>query len=108
MERLHQIGIGLSSEKNLNRLLETIVTEARGFTHCDAGTLYRVDANKKVLTFEIMQTASTGYYAGGTTENKITVPPVPLEKDGEPNCSNVSAYVAITGKVVNIPNVYEA
>lgn len=108
MERLHQIGIGLSSEKNLNRLLETIVTEARGFTHCDAGTLYRVDDKKKVLTFEIMQTESTGYYAGGTTENKITVPPVPLEKDGEANCANVSAYVAITGKVVNIPDVYEA
>ncbi|MQY64103.1 MAG: GAF domain-containing protein [Calditrichaeota bacterium] len=108
MERLHQIGIALSSEKNLHRLLETIVAEARGFTHCDAGTLYRVNDEKRVLTFEIMQTESTGYYAGGTTGNKITVPPVPLEKDGEPNCTNVSAYVAITGEVVNIPDVYEA
>ena len=108
MERLHQIGIALSSEKNLNRLLETIVAEARGFTRCDAGTLYRVNDQEKVLTFEIMQTESTGYYAGGTTGDKITVPPVHLEKDGEPNCANVSAYVAITGEVVNIPDVYEA
>lgn len=108
MERLHQIGIALSSEKNLNKLLETIVSEARGFTHCDAGTLYRVNEKKRVLTFEIMQTESTGYYAGGTTNVKITVPPVPLEKDGEPNRANVSAYVAMTGEVVNIPDVYEA
>lgn len=108
MERLHQIGIALSSEKNLHRLLETIVAQARSFTRCDAGTLYRVNGEKKVLTFEIMQTECTGYYAGGTTGNKITVPPVPLEKDGEPNYANVSAYVAITGKVVNIPDVYEA
>ncbi|UCD37689.1 MAG: GAF domain-containing protein [Fidelibacterota bacterium] len=108
MERLHQIGIALSSEKNLNKLLETIVAEARGFTHCDAGTLYRVNEKKKALTFEIMQTESTDYYAGGTTGNKITVPPVPLVKDEQPNYANVSAYVAITGEVVNIPDVYEA
>ena len=78
MERLNQIGIDLSSEKNLNRLLENIVTRVRGFTNCDAGTLYRVNEKKQTLSFEIMQTESTGYYAGGTTENKISLPPVPL------------------------------
>jgi HD-GYP domain-containing protein (c-di-GMP phosphodiesterase class II) len=108
MERLNQIGIALSSEKNLDKLLEIIVAEARGFTTCDAGTLYRVNEKKKALTFEIMQTESTGYFAGGTTGNKITVPPVPLEKEGEPNFANVSAYVAVSGEVVNIPDVYEA
>ncbi|MEE9161391.1 MAG: GAF domain-containing protein, partial [Candidatus Neomarinimicrobiota bacterium] len=108
MGKLNEIGIALSSEKNLNRLLETIVSEGRGFTHCDAGTLYRVNEKKHVLTFEIMQTESTGYYAGGTTDVKITVPPVPLEIDGEPNRANVSAYVAVSKEVVNIPDVYEA
>ncbi|MCH7497068.1 MAG: GAF domain-containing protein, partial [Candidatus Marinimicrobia bacterium] len=108
MASLNQIGIALSSEKNLGRLLETIVTEGRGFTHCDAGTLYRVNDKKQVLTFEIMQTESTGYYAGGTTDIKITVPPVPLIVDGNPNHANVSTYVALTKEVVNIPDVYEA
>ena len=108
MERLNSIGIALSSEKNLDKLLETIVTDARSFTHCDAGTLYRVNEKKKTLTFEIMQTESTGYYAGGTTDLKITVPPVHLEVEGQPNHTNVSASVAITKKVVNIPDVYEA
>ena len=108
MSRLNDIGIALSSEKNLNRLLETIVTEGRSFTHCDAGTLYRVHQKKQVLTFEIMQTESTGYYAGGTTDVKITVPPVPLKIDGQPNFANVSAHVALSKEVVNIPDVYEA
>ena len=108
MERLNQIGIDLSSEKNLNRLLENIVTRVRGFTNCDAGTLYRVNAKKKTLSFEIMQTESTSYFAGGTTDNKISLPPVPLYIDGEPNHTNVSAHVAVTKEVVNIPDVYEA
>ena len=107
-ERLNQIGISLSSEKDLKKLLETIVLETRNFTNCDAGTLYRVNFKRNVLKFEIMQTESTGYSAGGTTSVKITVPPVPLEIDGQPNHANVSASVAITGEVVNIPDVYEA
>ena len=32
LDRLNQIGIALSSEKNLEKLLEMIVTEVRGFT----------------------------------------------------------------------------
>ncbi|MDP7654145.1 MAG: HD domain-containing phosphohydrolase [Candidatus Marinimicrobia bacterium] len=108
MERLNQLGIALSSEKNLDKLLEMIVTEARSFTHCDAGTLYRVLDKKKVLKFEIMQTESTGYAAGGTTGNKIDLPPVPLVVDGKENHTNVSAHVAIAGEIVNIPDVYEA
>ena len=107
-ERLNQIGISLSSEKDLKKLLETIVLETRNFTNCDAGTLYRVNFKRNVLKFEIMQTESTGYSAGGTTGVKITVPPVPLEIDGQPNHANVSASVAITGEVVNIPDVYKA
>ena len=108
MERLNQLGIALSSEKNLDKLLEMIVTEARSFTHCDAGTLYRIIEKRKVLKFEIMQTESTGYAAGGTTGDKINLPPVPLVVDGEENHSNVSAHVAIAGETVNISDVYEA
>ena len=107
MDRLNEIGIALSSEKNLNKLLEMIVDETRGFTNCDSGTLYRVDEKKNTLKFEIMQTQSTGYFAGGTTDIKITVPPVPLMIDGKPNLSNVSAHVALSGEVVNIDDVYE-
>ena len=37
--RLNKIGIALSSEHDLNRLLEMIVREARRFTNADGGSL---------------------------------------------------------------------
>ncbi|MDP6126513.1 MAG: GAF domain-containing protein, partial [Candidatus Latescibacteria bacterium] len=46
--------------------------------------------------------------AGGTTGNPIQAPSVPMVIDGEPNMANVSAYVAITGQRVNIPDVYDS
>jgi hypothetical protein len=40
IRRLNQIGTALSAERNLDRLLEMIVDEAREFTNADGGTLY--------------------------------------------------------------------
>ncbi|MBW2084977.1 MAG: metal-dependent phosphohydrolase, partial [Deltaproteobacteria bacterium] len=53
VKKLCQIGIALSSERNLRRLLELIVREVRGFTRADAGSLYIRDNNK--LQFEVSQ-----------------------------------------------------
>ena len=39
LQRLHRIGIALSSERSLDRLLEMIVEEARRLTGADGGTL---------------------------------------------------------------------
>lgn len=98
--KLNQIGIALSAERNLDRLLEMIVDEARNLTNADGGTLYTVEGD--VLKFQIVQNASMGIRMGGTTGIPIPWPPVPLGK------ANVSAYVALTGEIVNIPDVYEA
>ena len=45
---------------------------------------------------------------GGISENKITFPPVPLYNNGKPNFTNVSSYSALTGEIINIPDVYKA
>ena len=37
---LNQIGVALSSEKNVNRLLEMILREAKKISHADGGTVY--------------------------------------------------------------------
>ena len=47
IRRLNQIGSALSAEKNLNRLLEMIVDEARGLTNADGGTLYIMSITKR-------------------------------------------------------------
>lgn len=108
MKKLAQIGIALSGEKDIEKLLESIVDEARDLSHADAGTLYRMDQNKNSLRFEILQNASMQTRMGGTSGIEITFPEVPLFKDGAPNLANVSSYVALKDETVNIPDVYEA
>lgn len=102
IQRQTQIGIALSAERHLNRLLERIVDAARSINNADAGTLYTVDPDARVLNFEILQNESLGTRLGGERGDPISLPPVPLDP------TNVSAYVALTGQLVNIPDVYEA
>ena len=106
--KLIDIGIALSAEKNISVLLELIVDSAREFTNADGGTLYLVSEDESSLEFEIVQTDSLNIRMGGKTGEEINWPPVPLYKeDGSPNTENVSADVAITKKLVNIPDVYD-
>src|SRR4051812_14757734 len=107
LEQLNTIGASLSAETDINRLLETILTAAKSITRADGGTLYRV-TEEKSLRFEIVRTSSLKFYLGGTTGNPIPFYPVQLYKDGKPNHANVSAYVALTGKTVNIEDAYKA
>ncbi|MBI4649728.1 HD domain-containing protein [Candidatus Desantisbacteria bacterium] len=107
INKLTSIGIALSSEKHVPRLLEMIVNFAREFTNAEGGTLYTVSSDRKSLTFEILQNTKLNVHMGGTA-GEITWPPVQLyEKDSKENFHNVSAYVALTGKTVNIPDVYD-
>jgi HD-GYP domain-containing protein (c-di-GMP phosphodiesterase class II) len=106
--RLAQIGVALSAEKNIDRLLEMIVDEARFFTHADGGALYIMTDDETALQFAIVQTDSLNIRMGGTS-GKINWPPVSLRNsDGAFNYANVSAYSALHGVVVNIPDVYHA
>ena len=47
-------------------------------------------------------------HMGGTSGLEINWPPVELEADGKPNFANVSSRAALTGEVVDIPDVYTA
>ncbi len=107
-KKLAQIGIALSTEKDINKLLEIIVDEARSLTGADGGTLYLLDKRKMQLRFEILQNDTMKMRMGGTTGVEITLPPVPLFNTGQPNHANVSSYVALTERIVNVPDLYEA
>jgi HD-GYP domain-containing protein (c-di-GMP phosphodiesterase class II) len=108
LEQLNAIGASLSAERDLARLLESILTAAKTITRADGGTLYRV-TEEGTLRFEIVRTTSLKYYLGGTTGNPVPFYPIHLAgKDGKPNHSMVAAYAALTGKTVNIPDAYTA
>jgi sigma-B regulation protein RsbU (phosphoserine phosphatase) len=103
------LGIALSTEKDLNHLVERILIEAKKLCNADAGTMYLIIPENQ-LKFSIMITDSLNIALGGTTGKEIPFPPIPLldAKTGEPNFHNVCAYVANTGRSINIPDIYHA
>ena len=107
LDQLNAIGASLSAERDIDRLLETILTAAKTITRADGGTLYRL-TEERSLRFEIVRTSSLKYYLGGTTGNPVPFYPIQLYKDGKPNHSMVAAHAALTGKTINIADAYTA
>jgi hypothetical protein len=107
LDQLNAIGASLSAERDINRLLEAILTAAKTITRADGGTLYRV-TEEKTLRFEIVRTSSLKYYLGGSTGNPVPFYPIQLYKDGRPNQTMVAAHAALTGRTVNIADAYTA
>ncbi|MFZ5762171.1 MAG: HD domain-containing phosphohydrolase [Thermodesulfobacteriota bacterium] len=105
---LVQIGLGLSAEKQLDRLLDMIVREARRFTNADGGALYIRDDEREVLDFAIVQNESMGIHMGGTGAPVTWSSVLLYQPDGTENHQNVSAHCALNGSPVNIPDVYVA
>lgn len=107
LEQLNEIGIALSGERDITRLLENILVAAKTITNADGGTLYRVDEDGKSLRFEILRTDSLNFAMGGTSGKEIKFPNLPLyNEQGQPNDAMVAAYVATHQQTVNIADAY--
>ena len=105
---LANIGLALSKEKNMSKLLEMILIEAKRIANSDGGTLYMMTDDNR-LRFEIMMTDSLDFHMGGTSGKEIPFYPVKLyDEEGSPNKSMIAAYVGLTGETVNIPDAYKA
>lgn len=99
LQQILDIGIALSTEKNIDILLYYIVDTAMNLTGSDGGTLYIVKDN--TLSFKIMKTRSKNIDIGKNGE-EIDIPPVPIKKE------NICAYSALTKKSLNIDDVYNS
>ncbi|MBM3457037.1 MAG: GAF domain-containing protein [Armatimonadetes bacterium] len=100
LRRLTEIALHLSSEQDLNLLLERIVEEAQAINHAEAGTLYTLDPDAGVLRYQILRNDRLGTRLGGASSLPLPLPEVPLDH------SHVSSHVALTGEIINIPDVY--
>ena len=96
-EKIMDIGISLSTERDRNCLLMTILEKGMEITNCDASTLYLYENGE--LRFKFMKTLSKGISRGLDGE-PIDLPPVPMKEE------NVCSYAAIHREAVNIPDVY--
>jgi hypothetical protein len=96
-DRLLSIGIALSSERNISKLHEMIVRNARELTRADSGSLFLLetgDAGANALRFAVAQ---TGPDDAGTHLGAV----LPLTR------GSISGYVAVSGEVVRIDDAYQ-
>lgn len=93
-ERLMDIGIALSAEQDHPRLLARILQEARRFASCDAASIFLIDdsANGREMVFKLSQNDSV---AIEFSEQRF-----PLD------ATSLAGFAALTGDVLNIPDVY--
>lgn len=93
INRLTRIGISLANEKDFDKLLREILYSAREISNADSGSLYLVEQDEigfiKNLRFKI---------SALSIDSEEFILPI--------NKSSIAGYVAETGKVLNISDVY--
>jgi HD-GYP domain-containing protein (c-di-GMP phosphodiesterase class II) len=93
LEELNRIGAALSEERNVDRLLELILTKAREITQSDAGSLYLVQPDGTHLRFVFAQNASL----------EIPFRSAVLDITD----TSIAGYVALHGEPVRLDDAYE-
>ena len=108
ISNMSAIGLALSKEKDMDKLLEMILLEAKRISNADGGTLYMMIDDQR-LRFSIMITDSLNIHMGGTSGKEIPFYPVKLYMDdGQPNKTMIAANAGLTGDTINIPDAYKA
>jgi len=93
-ESLIDIGKALSLEKDSDKLLRLILNLSKKITGADAGSIFIVEGEEeKVLRFKYSHT-----FSKELAYEEFTLP---MDK------TSIAGYVAVTGEVLNIPDVYD-
>jgi HD-GYP domain-containing protein (c-di-GMP phosphodiesterase class II) len=105
LNRLVELGISLSAERDAEKLMEMVLLGAKELTNADGGTLYKIQDN--ALSFRIIRNDTLGIAAGGTQGNEITLNPVPLYDDnGNENHKNVVSHSVLETQSILIEDAY--
>ncbi len=99
LNELNKIGVALSAERDIDKLLERILTKSRAITGADAGSLYLVEKDKvngdtraERLRFKLAQNDSI---------------PVDFEESTFPlDDSSIAGHAARNGELINVPDAY--
>jgi HD-GYP domain-containing protein (c-di-GMP phosphodiesterase class II) len=95
MDELNQIGVALSAERDITRLLDLILRKAREVTSADAGSLYLIEQhaeNQQRLRFKLTQNDSRQFPFAEFT--------LPITE------TSMAGYVAQHGDALAIEDVY--
>ena len=94
LQKLVDVGLALSAEKDLERLLSKILTEGRRLSNSDAASLFLVDkkGDQPQLLFKLTQNSSM--------PTRFQEQRMPLTK------ASIAGYVALTSTELNISDAY--
>lgn len=99
-EELIRITATLSMERDIDRLLDMVVSAACRISRADRGLIYVLDSTKRNLNIQ-------ANYNGSVKANISEFESIPLFINEERNLARLSAYTAFSGKLINIANIYE-
>jgi HD-GYP domain-containing protein (c-di-GMP phosphodiesterase class II) len=99
LDTLNKIGVALSAERDIHKLLEQILTKSRAITGADAGSLYIVERDKgngepraEWLRFMLAQNDTVNV----NFKEKV----FPLDD------SSIAGHAARSGELINVPDAY--
>ncbi|HOV12902.1 MAG TPA: HD domain-containing phosphohydrolase [Spirochaetota bacterium] len=101
---LTQIGISLSTIKDIDLLLDMILSKSRDITNADAGSIYLVeetilkDEEEKKVTEKVLRFVHSQNYSFPFKSPTFTMP---ITK------KSIVGYVALTGEILNIPDAHK-
>jgi HD-GYP domain-containing protein (c-di-GMP phosphodiesterase class II) len=100
LHELNKIGVALSAERDINKLLDLILKKSRDITTADAGSLYLVERgpNGKTQSDDLLRFKLT---QGDSVLVPFEESTIPLAE------TSIAGYVALTGKGVNLADAYK-
>lgn len=108
IQKLIDVGISLSLQRDSEHLLEMILVGAKELTHSDGGTLYTLTPDQ-FLHFEIVITDSLNlHFMAKATAMAVPFPDIPLyDISGNPNDNKIVSYAVLHNCTVNVADAYE-
>lgn len=98
LEEIIKLGNLMTQIKDIDILMETILTEAKNFTQADAGSIYRCEDD--ILHFNYTQNNTLLKRLEPGKKLIYSTFKMPI------NSKSIAGYVAETGRILNIPDVY--
>ncbi len=98
-ENFLELAIAFTSEQEITRIFDRILSVAMNLTNCDSGTVFL--KHGKSLHLECMHTTSKNLDIN-PLYSEIVPPPTPLQPD------YAISYSVLNKEILNIPNVYQA
>ena len=99
LRKVMDLGFEISHIKDIDLLLEKILLEARGFTNCDAGSIYVREGDQLIFRYAQNDTMQRKLQPGKKLPYSTFRVPI--------SNSSIAGYVASNGAILNISDVYD-